>query len=246
MAVKYLDTTGLGKLITWIKTQLVGKLSTSGGTVTGSISVKSQTVNNIVTNGFNVQSVNDQHHIYFGIGSSDNNRGIYDAELNDWVVLVTNHSNNSIERRFNGSAVLLRNSRAFITNLASESAVYFDGTSNCSHGVTGTLSISHGGTGATTASAALTNLGAYSKTEVDNKLSGKVATTITINGKALSSGITLSASDVGAYSKTEVDNKLEGISSVPACTDSDNGKVLMVVDGVPTWSSIPSANGVSF
>ena len=48
-----------------------------------------------------------------------------------------------------------------------------------------TMSINHGGTGATTASEALSNLGA-------------VPTTRTVNSKALSSNITLNASDVGA------------------------------------------------
>lgn len=54
---------------------------------------------------------------------------------------------------------------------------------------TGTLTVGRGGTGATTAANALTNLGA-------------VPTTRTINGKALSSNITLSASDVGAIATT--------------------------------------------
>lgn len=73
----------------------------------------------------------------------------------------------------------------------------------------------------------------FTETEVVNKLAGKVDTTRTINGKALSSDISLTADDLN-------------VISVPACTASDNGKVLMVVNGVPTWTSIPSANGVSF
>lgn len=46
----------------------------------------------------------------------------------------------------------------------------------------------------------------YTETEVDTKLDSKVSTSRTINGKALSSNITLSAGDVNAYSKTEIDN----------------------------------------
>ena len=57
----------------------------------------------------------------------------------------------------------------------------------------GTLPISRGGTNATTASAALTSLGA-------------VPTTRTVNNKALSSDITLSASDVSAASTSDVGN----------------------------------------
>lgn len=61
-----------------------------------------------------------------------------------------------------------------------------------------TIPITKGGTGATTASNARTNLDIYSKSEVDSELSNYVPTTRTINSKALSSNITLSASDVGA------------------------------------------------
>lgn len=41
---------------------------------------------------------------------------------------------------------------------------------------------------------------------IQTQLNGKAPTTRTINGKALSSNITLSASDVSAYSKSEIDN----------------------------------------
>ena len=41
---------------------------------------------------------------------------------------------------------------------------------------------------------------------VQTQLNGKVPTSRTVNGKVLSSNITLSASDVSAYSKTEIDN----------------------------------------
>ena len=61
-----------------------------------------------------------------------------------------------------------------------------------------TVPITKGGTGATSASTARTNLNVYSKSEVDSELSNYVPTTRTINSKALSSNVTLSASDVGA------------------------------------------------
>lgn len=44
--------------------------------------------------------------------------------------------------------------------------------------------------------------------EISSLISGLVPQTRTVNGKALSADITLSASDVNAYSKTEVDSKL--------------------------------------
>ena len=92
-----------------------------------------------------------------------------------------------------------------------------------------TVPITKGGTGATTAAAALTNLGITATAAELNKMDGVTATTAelnyvdgvtsniqtqlnakvptsrTVNGKALSANITLSASDVSAYSKTEID-----------------------------------------
>ena len=43
-------------------------------------------------------------------------------------------------------------------------------------------------------------------TNLQSSLEGKAPTSRTINGKALTANITLSASDVGAYTKTEIDN----------------------------------------
>lgn len=57
-------------------------------------------------------------------------------------------------------ADLLKTSRSIQTNLGSTTAVSFNGSANITPGVTGTLGIANGGTGATSASAALTNLGA--------------------------------------------------------------------------------------
>ena len=68
-----------------------------------------------------------------------------------------------------------------------------DGHKHSARDINETLPISRGGTGATTASAALTSLGA-------------VPTTRTVNNKALSSDITLSASDVSAASTSDVGN----------------------------------------
>lgn len=58
------------------------------------------------------------------------------------------------------SATQLATARTIKTNLGSTSAASFNGTANVTPGVSGTLPIGNGGTGATTADAALTNLGA--------------------------------------------------------------------------------------
>ena len=69
------------------------------------------------------------------------------------------------------SAEKLATSRNIRTDLSKTSTVKFDGTEDVTPGVTGTLPIGNGGTGATTASQALTNLGAapvkHSHTESD-------------------------------------------------------------------------------
>lgn len=53
-----------------------------------------------------------------------------------------------------GSAATLTTGRTFQTNLASTSAVSFNGSANNSHGVTGTLPVGNGGTGRATATTA--------------------------------------------------------------------------------------------
>ena len=58
------------------------------------------------------------------------------------------------------SATRLATARTIRTNLASTATASFDGTGSVTPGVTGTLPIANGGTGATTAAAALANLGA--------------------------------------------------------------------------------------
>jgi hypothetical protein len=60
------------------------------------------------------------------------------------------------------SAVKLETARTIKVDLASTSAVNFDGTANVTPGVTGALPVARGGTGATTAAAALSNLGGIS------------------------------------------------------------------------------------
>ena len=48
---------------------------------------------------------------------------------------------------------------------------------------------------------------------------------------------------------TEVSKQIENFVAnklIPACTTSDNGKLLCVVDGVAAWASIPNAEGDTF
>ena len=82
-------------------------------------------------------------------------------------------------------------------------------------------------------------------TNLQSSLDAKVPTSIKVNGKALSSDITLSASDVSAYSKTEVDNKLSGKADsshgnhVPA-TQTASNKTFLRNDN--TWATVTPAN----
>lgn len=82
------------------------------------------------------------------------------------------------------SATKLTTTRSVRTNLASTSAVNFDGTANITPGVTGTLPIANGGTGNTTGLAATAT---------------KLATPRNINGVAFdgSADITLPAASIG-------------------------------------------------
>ena len=80
--------------------------------------------------------------------------------------VTLNPSTNTIAANVSGNAATatkLATARTIRTNLASTSAVSFDGSANITPGVTGTLPITNGGTGATTASSARDNLGAQSK-----------------------------------------------------------------------------------
>lgn len=47
------------------------------------------------------------------------------------------------------------------------------------------------------------------------------------------------------YSKEEINEIIDNIESVPVSTIEDNGKFLRVVNGVATWQTVASAEGVS-
>jgi phenolic acid decarboxylase len=59
---------------------------------------------------------------------------------------------------------------------------------------------------------------------VENKIGTKVDKTITINGKALSDNIALTAADVGAATESYVDNALSEFGGTPIITDTATGK----------------------
>ena len=50
----------------------------------------------------------------------------------------------------------------------------------------------------------------------------------------------------GLASETYVNNAVAGVNAVPSSTTADNDKILMVVDGVPTWVAITNAEGVAY
>ncbi|GAB6122572.1 tail fiber domain-containing protein [Dysgonomonas termitidis] len=74
----------------------------------------------------------------------------------------------------------------------------------------GTNQFTFNGSAAKTVNITPTAIGAYTSAQVDTALAAKVNTSTTVNGKALSGNITLSAGDVSAYTKTETDTALSG------------------------------------
>lgn len=111
-------------------------------------------------------------------------------------------------------AVALETPRSISVALNSTEAAEFDGSSDVLIGVEGTLPIANGGTGATTIPAAQTVLGidvlqnnqADLLTRVANNERTLVPNTRKINGKALSSDITLTTSDIGSVPVTRTIN----------------------------------------
>ena len=82
-----------------------------------------------------------------------------------------------------------------------------------------TVPIDKGGTGATSAAAALTNLGI-------------TATAAELN---YCDGVT-----------SNIQTQISNIRQIPACTSSDNGKFLCVVNGVATWISMGNGDEVDY
>ncbi|MCM1217877.1 MAG: hypothetical protein NC548_25595 [Lachnospiraceae bacterium] len=75
------------------------------------------------------------------------------------------------------TATKLKTARDIKVDLGSTAAKSFDGSANVTPGVSGTLPLANGGTGATTAANARTNLGVYSKDDVDGRATTKAFTT---------------------------------------------------------------------
>lgn len=72
----------------------------------------------------------------------------------------------TLNQNTTGSAATLTTSRTFQTNLASTTAVGFNGSANNSHGVTGTLPVANGGTGAITLTGLIKGNGTSAMTAV--------------------------------------------------------------------------------
>lgn len=148
-----------------------------------------------------------------------------------------------------GTATKLLNPRTIQTNLGSDSAGSFDGTSNISVGVSGTLPISHGGTGATSAANALTALGAASKSEVEDATtveytiivpsSGWVGTEAPYTNTVIVSGITASTvlSDIQLDPSLVGNTDAESANSQWDYLDTQDGQVVFIAK-----SSKPSTN----
>lgn len=121
----------------------------------------------------------------------------------------------------------LSTARTIQTNLGSTSGESFDGSKNVTPGVTGTLPIANGGTGATTASAALTALGAAASTHTHSAY---------VNQNAFSN-ITVGSTTVAADTTTDT-LTLVG-SNVTLTPDATNDKITIGI----TKSNVTSALG---
>lgn len=153
---KYVDPDGAARLAAKVDEKLDGKLSLDGSSVfTGDSLYISKTVSGDQFVDVHRAVGDVEHTIRFGIGSSNINRGIWDVKQGKWILLM-NDSGNS-----------------------------FAGTADSAKSLTTTNPVSKGGTGATTASQALANLGAYSKTEVDKIISDGM---IIVDGIVTASG----------------------------------------------------------
>lgn len=92
------------------------------------------------------------------------------------------------------TATVLATPRTIQTNLASTTAVSFDGSANITPGITGTLPVANGGTGSSTSNGARTNLGA-AMSGINNDISNLAALTGGITG--LTTGTAAAAGLVG-------------------------------------------------
>lgn len=98
--------------------------------------------------------------LFVGNKTTNPDWGVYDNETGSKVALPTSSGGTG---NLNGTVARLTTPRSFQTNLASTTAITFDGTANVTPGVTGILPIANGGTGASTGSNALVNLGGVNK-----------------------------------------------------------------------------------
>lgn len=144
----------------------------------------------------------------------------YSTASQRWTVLEYQQTQTSVaEATHAGSADTLTTSRTFQTNLASTSAVGFNGSANNVHGVTGTLPVANGGTGATTFTSG-------------NVLTGAGTSAVTAT-KAAPSGAFVGTTDTQVLSGKTIDGSSNTLSNVPMSA-LGTGKVTGSVNGTPT------------
>ncbi len=155
-----------------------------------------------------------------------------------------------------GTATKLATARTIQTNLASTSSAAFNGTANVTPGVIGTLSIANGGTGATTAAAALTNLGLTATATELNYMDGVTSAVQTqLNAKApkshASSATTYGRGSASVYGHVKLsDTYASKVSSgtaaygLAASQNALYNSYAALLDKL-TWKMLTSASGLT-
>jgi hypothetical protein len=142
----------------------------------------------------------------------------------------------TLNQNTTGSAATLTTARTFQTNLASTSAVSFNGSANVTPGVTGTLPVANGGTGVTSSTGSGSNV-----------LSTSPSLTTPVLGTPTSgnlSNCTVDGTDAVGFRNTPINSQSAAYTMVLA----DSGKTILhpIADNNARTFTIPANSSVAY